>query len=298
MILRLIRRIPLWRDLLRVVVSEVEPRRGLGLAQDDGEPFDAPRQQAELAQGGEPAEPRSLRQKRIRLRRRTMIPPPDGLRRRRSSRCSGRSAASLRRLAFGLPAGGGMMPPPTTRFRYAQAATCCSLLVLCGVVVAGCGYSARSGLAGHLRTVYVQPFVNEIDLTSLTAGYQRFPVYRHGMESDVTKEVVNRFQFTGLMRPAGPDHADSRLEGELVEFRRDSLRFDADQQVEEWRLSVVVNVRFYDLHAKILLWEEERLTGDATYFELGANAESEVTARDRAVKDLARRVVERVIENW
>ncbi|MBI3319573.1 MAG: hypothetical protein HYZ89_03190 [Candidatus Omnitrophica bacterium] len=143
----------------------------------------------------------------------------------------------------------------------------------------------------------MKPFTNKIDLTQLTTDYQRFPIYRPGMEVDVMNAVINRFQFTGLLRPAAPANADSRLEGELVEFRRDALRFNASQQVEEWRLSVVVNLRFYDLHTNTVLWEEAPLIGDATYFALGANAESEAKALDRAIKDLARRVVERAVES-
>lgn len=170
--------------------------------------------------------------------------------------------------------------------------------VVCGLWSGGCGYTTRPGLAPHLKTVYIKPFVNQIDLTQLATNYQQFPLYRHGMEVDVTKAVTDRFQFTGLLRPALPERADSRLEGELVAFRRDALRFNASQQVEEWRLNVVVNVRFYDLHTNELVWEEPNLTGDATYFELGAQAEAESTALDRAVKDLARRIVEQTVENW
>lgn len=170
--------------------------------------------------------------------------------------------------------------------------------VVCSLTSISCGYSTRSGLASHLRTVYIKPFTNKIDLTQLTTDYERFPLYRPGMEIDVTNAVIDRFQFTGLLRPSRSDNADSRLEGELVEFRRDALRFNASQQVEEWRLSVVVNAQFYDLHGNLLLWEESRLTGDTTYFELGANAEAESVALDRAVEDLARRVVERTVESW
>ena len=162
----------------------------------------------------------------------------------------------------------------------------------------GCGYTTRPGLVGNLRTVYIKPLANKIDLTELTNDYNRFPLYRHGMEANLTTAIMNRFQFTGLLRLAGPERADSRLEGELVEFRRDALRYNASQQVEEWRLNVVVNVRFYDQHAQALLWEEPRLTGDTTYFAIGANTESESTALDRAMQDLARRIVERTVENW
>jgi len=189
-----------------------------------------------------------------------------------------------------------------------RAAFCVLLSAFC--FLAGCGYTTRPGLATHLRTVYIKPLINKIDLTQLTLDYQRFPIYRPGMETDVTTAIINRFQFTGLLRPAGPKDPDSRLEGELVEFRRDALRYNAAQQVEEWRLSVVVNLRFYDLRVAPtegqapaegggwLMWEEERLTGDATYFALGPNAESEAKALDRATEDLARRVVERAVESW
>lgn len=162
----------------------------------------------------------------------------------------------------------------------------------------GCGYTTRPGLPSHLKTIYVKPFLNRIDITQLTIGNERFPIYRHQLELDLTRAIINRYQFTGLMRPASPDRADARLEGELVAFHRDALRYNPSQQVEEWRLSVVVNLRFFDQTAQTLMWEETNFTGDATYFALGAQTESEATALDRAVTDLARRIVERTVESW
>ena len=87
------------------------------------------------------------------------------------------------------------------------------------------------------------------------------------------------------------------MEGELISFRRDALRYDASQQVEEWRLSIVVNVRFFD-GQNLLVWEELGFTGDTTYIAQGTGAESESTALTRALNDLARRIVERTVENW
>lgn len=172
---------------------------------------------------------------------------------------------------------------------------------VCAVLAAGCGYTTRPGLASHLRTVYVKPFVNKIDVTVLTTGHERFPIYRHRMEVDLTNKVLDRFQLTGLLRPDTAERATARLEGELVEFRRDALRYTASQQVEEWRLNLVVNLRFYDQTTQTLLWEEPGFTGDTTYFAIasGTNpAESESSALDRAIGDLARRIVERTVEDW
>jgi hypothetical protein len=146
--------------------------------------------------------------------------------------------------------------------------------------------------------VYVKPFENKIDVTRLPTNDYRFPIYRHNMEVDLTNAVIDRYQFTGLMRPVRMEQADARLEGELVQFRRDALRYNADRQVEEWRLNIVVNLRFYDLEQNVLLWEAENLTGDTTYFATGIQAESEAAALDRAIEDLARRIVERSVEDW
>jgi hypothetical protein len=171
------------------------------------------------------------------------------------------------------------------------------LLTLCGAP-AGCGYTTRPGLAAHLKTVYVKPFVNKIDITQLATGQERFPIYRHQMEVEIARSVATRYQFTGLLRPAREDRADTRLEGTLTGFRRDALRYNASQQVEEWRLSLVVDLKFYDQTTNELMWEESGFTGDTTYFALGSGAEPENAALDRAINDLARRIVERTVEAW
>ena len=188
--------------------------------------------------------------------------------------------------------------------KYLTPVFCVLTSVCCIFSASGCGYTTRPGLASNLHTVYVKPFANKIDVTQLTSSDGRFPIYRHRMEVDLTNEIISRYQFTGLLRPSPADKADCRLEGELVAFRKYPLRYDASQQVEEWRLNLVVNLRFYDQTTKdesgapALMWEEQAFTGDTTYFALGSNVESESAALSRAVTDLARRVVERSVENW
>ena len=177
----------------------------------------------------------------------------------------------------------------------AVSALCLLTSALC---LSGCGYSARPGLPSSMRTVYIKPFVNKIDITQLGMNTQEYPIYRHGMEVDLTDAVLRRFQFTGLLRPDSLARADTRLEGELVEFRKDPLRYNASQQVEEWRLNIVVNLRFYDRSSAEPIWEESHFTGDTTYFALGNSAESETTALSRAIEDAAKRIVERTVENW
>ncbi|HEX9780687.1 MAG TPA: LptE family protein [bacterium] len=176
-----------------------------------------------------------------------------------------------------------------------------SLLAAAGFaagLAAGCGYTTRPGLPTPYQTIYVHPLVNRIDLTDLGGNLSRFPVYRHAMETELTDEILRRFQFTGLLRPSPRETADVRLEGELLQFRRDALRYSASGDVEEWRLSLVVSLRLIDRETGTTVWSEPGFVGDTTYFTTGPYAEAESGALARAITDLSRRIVERTVENW
>ena len=186
--------------------------------------------------------------------------------------------------------------PISTRF-LPMSVVCClmsMMLLTCG----GCGYTFRGGnLPAHLNTVYIQPFTNRIDITAEVTNLNQYKVYRPRMEIDLTTKVLNRFQFDGTLRPAGPDKADAMVVGELVEFRREPLRYDHSGNVEEYRLSVVANAEFRDLRAHTVRWAEQ-IVGDRTFFVSGTLAQSENTALDLALEDVARRIVERTVEDW
>lgn len=183
------------------------------------------------------------------------------------------------------------------RIRSFAASRLSAALLLVLSVAAGCGYTFRGNLPARLQTVYIQPFKNSIDLTSEPTNLNQYKIYRPRMETDLTDRIVDRFQFEGSLRPAGPDQADTMLVGELVAFRREPLRFARTGDVEEFRLSIVVNAELRDLQHHTVMWHEQ-IVGDTTFFERGALAESEVTALDRAMDDVARRLVERTIEDW
>ncbi len=181
--------------------------------------------------------------------------------------------------------------------RAAGRVLICGLLSVICCLSTGCGYTFRGNLPAHLKTLYVQPFINRVDFTSEPTNLNRYKIYRPRMELDITNEVIDRFQIEGNLRPAGPDQADAFLVGELVEFRREPLRFAQTGNPEEYRLSIVANVEFRDLRKQAVVWREQ-VVGDTTFFERGSLAEAEAAAIGRAIEDLARRIVERTIEDW
>jgi hypothetical protein len=165
--------------------------------------------------------------------------------------------------------------------------------------LAGCGYTTRSLITGKYRTIYIAPFLNKIDITRETDTATSYKVYKPMLETDITKSVINKFLYDGNVKPvASADAADLTLKGELVEFRRDPLRYTDNNEIAEYRINLVVNLLLWDQKDNQKLWEESRFTGDSTYFVSGSQAKSEDVAISDAIADLSRRIVERVVEQW
>jgi len=166
------------------------------------------------------------------------------------------------------------------------------------LALAGCGYTARSLIAGKYKTIHIAAFVNKVELTLESDSNNKYKVYRPMLETEVTRAVINRFLYDGNVKPVAEDIADLALKSELVEFRRDALRYTTSDDVEEYRINIVVNMSLWDKKNTKLVWEEKNFTGNATYFVTGPQAKSEEQAVQEAIKDLSRRIVERVVEQW
>jgi hypothetical protein len=153
-------------------------------------------------------------------------------------------------------------------------------------------------IADKFHTIYVAQFANKIDITKETDTAHRYKVNRPTLETDITKSVINGYLFDGNLRPAREESADLVLKGELVEFRRDALRYTDDDEVEEYRLNLLVNISLWDKRENKLIWEEKNFTADTTYFTMGSSEKSEDAAINDAIKDLSRRIIERTVEQW
>ena len=170
-------------------------------------------------------------------------------------------------------------------------------LCLAAWPVSGCGYTAHSLLPAEVKSVYVAPVKNAIDLSGETGEKSRFRVYRPGLEVDVTNAIINRFIFDGNLKVAPPERANAVLEAKLLDYRRDPLRYNGADDVQEYRLSVKVDVVFFQMPGHKVLWHE-MLVGDTTFFLSGPRAIGEDEAAAKAVEDLALRVVEKTVELW
>jgi len=166
-------------------------------------------------------------------------------------------------------------------------------LVSC-ILFSGCGYTTKSMLPKSLRTIYIEPFNNNIDFTTGTARNVYLPL----LEVDVRNAIIDRFLFDGNLKISKPEEADLILKGDLNGYSRSGLRFTDDDDVEEYRIHITVAFELFNTKNEANAWTEPSFTGEATYFITGPQASPEELAVDEAILDLARRIVERTIEDW
>ncbi len=176
---------------------------------------------------------------------------------------------------------------------FGHAAACVLVLAL-----SGCAYTSKSNLPEHIKTIHVPQVPNRIDITGDVSNRTSFKVYRPGLEGDLRNALIDRFIFDGHLKVADMNKADAVLEAELLDFRRDPLRYNKDDSIQEFRVNVTASVRFRDLKEDKIIWSSPSISGNATYFLSGRLAASEDQAVAQALEDLARHVVEEVLEVW
>jgi len=164
--------------------------------------------------------------------------------------------------------------------------------------LAGCGYTTRSLLPGNIKSVHVAPVQSTIDLSAEISDKDQFRVYRPGVEVDVTNAIINRFIFDGNLQVRESGSADAVVEAKLTDYRRDPLRYSKGDDVQEYRLSIYLDVTVTQASDKKVLWHDKNLVGDTSFFIAGPRAVSEDEAAQKAVEDVARRVVDKTIEVW
>ncbi|MBI4358159.1 MAG: LptE family protein [Candidatus Omnitrophica bacterium] len=157
--------------------------------------------------------------------------------------------------------------------------------------LAGCGYTQEAQIPGGIKTIAVRPFKNEIPPKEQFA-------YRPGLEVELTNALIDRFIFDGNLKVADETKADAVFEGAIISFEQEGLRFDRLESVEEYRLFLVVKFKLIDQRTKEILMEEPNFSGRAEFFVNRNPAGNRRLAANSATFDLARSLVDRIVEEW
>jgi len=166
------------------------------------------------------------------------------------------------------------------------------------LLMGGCGYTRSSIIASGAKSIHISNFINKIKLTEEVTDKRMYIGYRSGMELDITRETIDKFILDGNLKVTNLKEADLILDGQLVDFIKEALRYDVNDNIIEYRVKVVVDIRLYKPSENKIIWEEKHFTGESTYRMTGEYARSEEAAVRDAIKDLATRIVERTVEGW
>ncbi|MCX5687593.1 MAG: LptE family protein [Candidatus Omnitrophica bacterium] len=161
----------------------------------------------------------------------------------------------------------------------------------------GCGYTTKTLLPDDIKTIQIETFKNSIDIIKEVSTKDKYEAYRPNLEVDLRDVILSRVFLDGNLKIADKNSADAVLEGQIVQYRKDPLRYQ-NEVVQEYRISIVCNVKLISQKDSKVLFEEEGITGDTTYFIAGTLQKTETAALNDAMSDLARRIINRIIENW
>ena len=160
------------------------------------------------------------------------------------------------------------------------------LLAAAVVLASGCGYRVGTLLPPSIQTIYVPLFTNATDEPRL--------------EVEVTNAVIQRIQEDGTLSVADAASADIVVEGRIISYRRDPLRYERDNPAatEEYRLRIAVQMTVRDRRSDTLISSHSWVEGDADFEVAGDLKTAERRVVPIAAQDLARDVVERIVEGW
>lgn len=171
-------------------------------------------------------------------------------------------------------------------------------VILAALFLTGCGYRVGTILPMNIKTIAVPTFKNSTP--------------EPGVEIGVTNQIINQFQIDGTLKIVEGEDADVRLDGELIEYRREPLRFTGTdfKDVSEYRLRLITRLTLIDVRTGQPIWAKRIVEGETTYFvggdslrdtertALGALTEQERSQLPTLEEDLAHDVVESVVEGW
>ena len=160
-------------------------------------------------------------------------------------------------------------------------------LALAAVAVGACGYSYRGTLPSHVRTVAVPIFLNRTS--------------EPGVESIITRAVVQAFSTNGRLQVVRLADADAVLEGEVTSYGVSAIAFDNTLNVQQYRLVVVLNLRMRDARRNDVLFQQNGVVEQADFRIQGpvsATIAREETALGQAAGEIARSIVSLTLDRF
>ncbi|MDP8208517.1 MAG: LptE family protein [Candidatus Electryonea clarkiae] len=155
-----------------------------------------------------------------------------------------------------------------------------SLLSLLVFLVPGCGiYTFGGNVPGHLKSVAIPIFENQ------TSEFEIVEL--------LTEAVEEAFRVDNTLKIKDIKNADSVLNGTIIRIGDVPSTYNADETVDEYKITVSVQVSFEDKIKGKIIWEEI-VSGWGIYPSDGVRDEG----MEKAVEKLAEDILNKTVSGW
>jgi hypothetical protein len=163
--------------------------------------------------------------------------------------------------------------PVSRSGRSARRAAATALAAL--ALASACGYSFRSQLPPHLKTIYIPTLANETSEFQLT--------------QTLTDALIQEFLNRSSLRPGTEDGADAELRATITSFNERAVDFQSGLEVTVFTRQVVItlDVELVDRVENKVIWSTPNLS------EFGEFSESE--GRDRGIERAVVKIAETIL---
>ena len=168
--------------------------------------------------------------------------------------------------------------------RSAHVALLATPLVAFLATFSGCGYTTRGFYPPDIRTVAVPVFESD--------------TFRRDVEFELTQKVIQTIESRTPLSVVSREHADTVLLGTITTYDKNAYGEDGFDNPRGGNMFLAVNVTWLDRNGLVINTEQPNFTIQAQQPFTINIGQSEVTARAKAVEQIANRIVSLMQSPW
>ncbi len=165
------------------------------------------------------------------------------------------------------------------------------LVIALSGALSGCGYhvAGKGGsMPGGITTISIPFFQNHTK--------------RPDVETVITTAIVDEFINTASLQVVKSGEGEATLVGSVRLYTLTAVSFDSTDVTQEYRLSVVVDLKLLRKEDESILWERKGLTDyedfKVTALDVDATKAAEREALKKMAKDMARLIKEQMVDGF
>jgi hypothetical protein len=156
----------------------------------------------------------------------------------------------------------------------------CALLLFVVWIVSSCGYSVRSLLPPHLKTVAIVTVENSTT--------------QPGLDEELSIVLPKIFNSDRSLRVTAPEQADLVVSVVLTSFYRTAAAYDAEQAISAYEISISARVEALD-QVRNEMFFSGTVSSRISYTPEGTAEENAISA---AIEKLAREIARQIVTAW